>query len=253
MKSLVSVAAASLALACAQPAAAQTNTEIPQNPRITVRYEPPSLLNTKKYGDIYKRLQSRKVLEQLSQVLSPLRLESDLLISVVECPDNKGPNSDYHPLRKAIRLCYEMLDFIENGAAVPPDKLPAPKNPNITVGLMPGITRGEAIVGGWVGVALHETGHAVFDIQRIPRFGKEEDAADQIAALMMLQFGNDVGHHGQGDLQPLAPLVWRQRRSHPAVIRGRAQHRGAARGELSVHCLWRPARRGAGPCRPLAQ
>jgi len=73
-----------------------------------------------------------------------------------------------------------------------PDKLKPPPNPNLPIGLHPEVTRGEAIVGGWVGVVLHEAGHAVFDIQKIPRFGKEEDAADQIAAFMMLQFGTDV-------------------------------------------------------------
>src|SRR5712672_2372705 len=39
---------------------------------------------------------------------------------------------------------------------------------------------------------LYEIGHAVFDKYNVPIFGREEDAADQFAAYVMLQFG-----HGQ--------------------------------------------------------
>jgi hypothetical protein len=39
---------------------------------------------------------------------------------------------------------------------------------------------------------LHETGHAIFDIQEIPRLGREEDAADMVAGFVMLQFGTEV-------------------------------------------------------------
>jgi hypothetical protein len=84
-----------------------------------------------------------------------------------------------------------MLDWIENVAAVSPDKLKqnaeGPKR-----GLLPGVSRAEAIVGAIGGVALHETGHAVFDIQQIPRLGREEDAADMVAGFVMLQFGSQV-------------------------------------------------------------
>jgi hypothetical protein len=41
-------------------------------------------------------------------------------------------------------------------------------------------------------VLLHELAHAIFDMLKIPIFGREEDAADQLAAFILLQFGNDV-------------------------------------------------------------
>ena len=37
-------------------------------------------------------------------------------------------------------------------------------------------------------VVLHEVGHAVFDYLGVPIFGREEDAADQFAAYLLLQF-----------------------------------------------------------------
>ena len=38
---------------------------------------------------------------------------------------------------------------------------------------------------------LHETGHAVFNMLQIPVLGREEDAADQFAAYLMLRLGKD--------------------------------------------------------------
>jgi hypothetical protein len=40
-------------------------------------------------------------------------------------------------------------------------------------------------------VFLHEIGHALFDMLRVPILGREEDAADQIAAYALLQLGKD--------------------------------------------------------------
>ena len=48
------------------------------------------------------------------------------------------------------------------------------------------------IVGGFIDAIFHELGHALFDILNIPVFGREEDAADQFSAFLMLQFGKDV-------------------------------------------------------------
>jgi hypothetical protein len=39
---------------------------------------------------------------------------------------------------------------------------------------------------------MHELGHAVFDILEVPIYGREEDAADQMSAFIMVQFGKDV-------------------------------------------------------------
>ena len=41
---------------------------------------------------------------------------------------------------------------------------------------------------------LHETGHAVFDLLKVPVFGREEDAADLFSAYIMLQFGKEHAH-----------------------------------------------------------
>lgn len=46
-------------------------------------------------------------------------------------------------------------------------------------------------MGQFFYVFAHEMGHAMFDILRVPIFGNAEDAADQFATYIMLQFGKD--------------------------------------------------------------
>jgi hypothetical protein len=141
-----------------------------------------------KYQALYERVKKRAVLEEISEFLSPLKLKQKLTFETTSCG---VVNAFYDPTDNTVHLCYEMLDWIENVAAVSPDKLKqTPDAPQR--GLLPGVTRAEAIVGAIGGVALHETGHAVFDIQQIPRLGREEDAADMVAGFVMLQFGSEV-------------------------------------------------------------
>jgi hypothetical protein len=45
------------------------------------------------------------------------------------------------------------------------------------------------MLGPLFDVFLHEFGHASFDLFDVPLFGREEDAADQFSAYIMLHFG----------------------------------------------------------------
>ena len=47
------------------------------------------------------------------------------------------------------------------------------------------------MIGPLADVVLHEVGHAVFDLWKVPIFSREEDAADQFSAYIMLQFRKD--------------------------------------------------------------
>jgi hypothetical protein len=51
-----------------------------------------------------------------------------------------------------------------------------------------GVAPIDTFVGPFVDVVLHEVGHAVFDMLRIPVFGREEDAADQFSTYIILRF-----------------------------------------------------------------
>src|SRR2546422_9863480 len=52
-----------------------------------------------------------------------------------------------------------------------------------------GVTPADAIVGPLFDTCLHEFAHALFELLRVPVLGREEDAADQVSAYIMLHLG----------------------------------------------------------------
>ncbi len=78
---------------------------------------------------------------------------------------------------EVITVCYELLaDVLKNAS---------------TQDLPVGISRADTVIGPVLDTFLHETGHAVFNMLQIPVLGREEDAADQFAAYIMLRLGKD--------------------------------------------------------------
>jgi hypothetical protein len=145
--------------------------------RVHILYEPPK---NPEHQELYERLKENQVLETIQQILSPLRLpKPGLLIKTMGCdglinawynddnPGDPGPT---------VHMCYELL---ENIIKLSRDNV------------RPNVTRHDAIVGQFMFWTLHETGHAAFDMFRVPLFGQAEDAADLFAAYVMLQFGKD--------------------------------------------------------------
>ena len=171
------------------PAAAQTPPTL-QNDMIDIEYNEP---RSAKYKPIYERLKQRKLLEQLETFLSPLKLQGGLVLSLEEGDPKAcgGPNSYYDGAGR-VHLCYSWFYYMDNEVAVERKRPPNEPFSSTSLGLMPGFSRSEVLVGGAVSVILHELGHALFQIQDIPLLGREEDAADQIAALLMLQYGPRV-------------------------------------------------------------
>ncbi|HZX42482.1 MAG TPA: DUF4344 domain-containing metallopeptidase, partial [Myxococcaceae bacterium] len=49
----------------------------------------------------------------------------------------------------------------------------------------------QAVIGPFLFIVLHETAHAVFAVLAVPVLGREEDAADQVAAYAATQIGGD--------------------------------------------------------------
>jgi hypothetical protein len=154
------------------PSRGSAQDAIPPNPKISIDYIEPRLV---KSVVTYELLKKRGVLEELSQFLSPLQLPVTLRLRTKSCGVN---NAYYDPREWAISLCYEFYENLE--AIAPRDKSKE------------GYTRYEVVVGGLIDALFHELGHALFDIYGVPVFGREEDAADQISAFVMLQFGPEV-------------------------------------------------------------
>jgi Putative metallopeptidase len=74
-----------------------------------------------------------------------------------------------------VTICYEFLKRIL-------ELLPNETTPT-------GLAPTDAAVGQFFWVTFHEVGHAAFDLFNVPIFGHEEDAADNFATFITLQFG----------------------------------------------------------------
>src|SRR6476620_2935235 len=136
--------------------------------RIQISYVPPK---NSAHEALFQLLKERRVLEKFKGLLSALRLPRALLLKVEGCD---GESNAWYA-DDAVTVCYEYLEDILRNA--PKETTPA------------GVTRTDAIVGPTLEVFLHEVGHAVFDYLSVPIFGHEEDAADQFATYILLQFG----------------------------------------------------------------
>jgi hypothetical protein len=154
-------------------AAAQTDPPAPElvlNPKVELVYGEPA---NAAYTPIRERLLATKALEQLSSLLGPLDLPRPLKVQVVQCDQPSRAYAD-----AVVTICYEQIAKIEEIA------LAAPRNASATPAQM--------AVAAFVQVLLHETAHALIDVYKLPVWGRKNDAADRLAALMMLQFGPQI-------------------------------------------------------------
>jgi hypothetical protein len=136
--------------------------------RVSISYVPPK---EPAHQPIYERLKESRVLERLQRFLSPFRLPRTLRISLAGCDGE----ADAFYGDDAITICYEYIhDLWKN--------MPAQTTPA-------GIAPLDAVVGPLFDTALHEFAHALFDMLEVPVLGREEDAADQVSAYIILQLG----------------------------------------------------------------
>lgn len=172
------VAVATLVLAGSVPTrAAETPTEgaataapPPAEPRadnVVVDYVRPK---DPKLVPIWERAKESRMLELMRLVFAPLRLPRPLTLRTTDCDGEV--NAFYE--NDVVSVCYEYLAYIDRLA----DRRSRPRS----------ISRRDAFLGTVLEVFLHEGAHAIFDMLRIPVLGREEDAADHLAALGLLSF-----------------------------------------------------------------
>lgn len=164
MKTALTIACLVL-VAAAAPAFAASSTD-----QIGIRYVPPE---NPSHQLIFDQLKQRGALEKLQKLLSPFRLPRTLLISLDECDGDPDAFYDYD--NDTITICYEYVDQLW-------ENMPQETTPS-------GVEPIDTMIGPLFEVSLHEVGHALFYMLELPVLGREEDAADQVAAYILLQFG----------------------------------------------------------------
>lgn len=148
--------------ASAQPAKAE---------RIVIEYVQP--INPA-HKPLYDLLKENLALERVKELLSPLRWPQPLRLELKGCD---GVSNAWYA-DAVVTVCYEYLDDMWRSAN-------SSKRP-------PAITREDAFIGPLLDTFLHEAGHALFHLLEIPLFGREEDAADQVAAYYVLQLPKET-------------------------------------------------------------
>jgi hypothetical protein len=136
--------------------------------RVSVTYVAPK---DAAHQPIYEHLKELRFLEKLQEFLSPFQLPRILLVKAEGCDGN--PDASYE--NDMIVVCYEYIDQLWK--AIPLETTPA------------GVTAVDALVGPLFDTCLHEFAHAMFDMLQVPVLGREEDAADQVSAYIMLHLG----------------------------------------------------------------
>src|SRR5215470_3153446 len=139
-----------------------------QSRRIAIEYVPPK---NPAHQPLYEMLKEHRVLERLQEIFSPFQLPIELTFKTVGCD---GVSNAWYS-RPTVTICYEYLAEIQRD--MPKETTPA------------GVTPADAVLGQFFYVIAHEVGHAMFDLLNVPVFGHQEDAADQFAGYIILQFG----------------------------------------------------------------
>ncbi len=165
MTRLLAAFAAMALLVCGLPVAAEPVKY--QRDRFRTEYVKP---DDPAHAELYAALKQARVLEKFRAFLSFIRLPRTLTLRLSGCEGED--NAWYDPDERSITVCYEYLARVRRIA-------PGAPTPG-------GVTPENAFNGPLLEVFLHETAHALFDQLRLPILGREEDAADQLAALILL-------------------------------------------------------------------
>ena len=118
-----------------------------------------------------KLMQGNKVLEELAEDINQsLKLPEDIPLHGSECGT---ANAYWSPSKKMVVICYEDADLSQQIFIKAGDKDPD-----------------SSAIGSEEATFYHEAGHMAVTLYNLPITGREEDAADQLAAYILLTPGD---------------------------------------------------------------
>lgn len=124
--------------------------------------------------ELEKAFREAKLLEELATELnSILSLPRDIGIELGDCDE---PNAYYDPDEHRILVCYQLIEMFDQNFAkfIDDDEQVV-----------------EATMGATMFTLFHELGHALVHELDLPITGKEEDAVDQLASVVLIAGGKD--------------------------------------------------------------
>lgn len=129
------------------------------------------------YAEIEAMLQETRLLEDtLAELNTVFALPADVPVTLRECGE---VNAFYDPNTREISLCYEMIEdlmamfFADDQTEEEAEEA------------------ADAVIGAAMFTFYHELGHALIDLYDLPVTGREEDAVDQLATMILLEGGDE--------------------------------------------------------------
>ena len=162
----LATAAVLLVASTAAPAVAQQSAK----PRVTIEYRETEI---PAHVAIRQALIDKRAFEAAQVLFEAFRLPKPLALIASDCGGEVNAWFD----GDAITICYEYLAYVFESARSP--HRPA------------WVSERDAVAGATADVILHEGAHALFDYLDVPILGREEDAADQVAAYLLLSVGRE--------------------------------------------------------------
>ena len=157
----------------APPAAAPAAPKAPADRGdFKVVYAPVKDASYKELQQIFKETQLFE--ETVKALNETLILPSDVAVTLRECGEI---NAFYEPDAKRISMCYELVGYFAEMFLADAETEEDAE------------TAGVAVAGATLFIFFHEAGHALIDLFDLPVTGKEEDAVDQLATLILLEAG----------------------------------------------------------------
>ncbi|HXG92103.1 MAG TPA: DUF4344 domain-containing metallopeptidase [Blastocatellia bacterium] len=161
-----------------EPASGNTNTSneqknavVSKKPKVEgkgafkAEYPP---VNNPRYAIAQEEVKKTHLLEQIAASLNEaIAIPVDVTLSLRECGEE---NAFYNPDTKRVEMCYELVEHFYN--IFKPD---ARSQEELD----------QDVFGASAFVFAHELGHALIDVLDLPSTGKEEDAVDQLAMLVL--------------------------------------------------------------------
>lgn len=142
-----------------------------ESPGFKVTYNPS---RNSAHEEFRKIFQQNRVFEEVAEGLNKtIRIPTAVDINTVDC---NTINAFYDPNSKRIIVCYELVTYFL-GVFKPVAKTDA--------------ELGNAVLGALIFSFFHESGHGLIHILDLAAVGREEDAVDQLATLILIAAGDE--------------------------------------------------------------
>ncbi len=176
LRSTIVIVIAALALLGASASRAAGNFRLGT---VKVRYEAPKDEAFKNYKT---HVETQKVLEGIADSINEeIKLPTDLTLTAAQCGE---VNAFYNPQTHSVTLCYELVQFFD----VLHTKDNTTEDGKVDVDEIV-----KSVDGALEFVMYHEVGHALIDLLDLPITGREEDAVDQLATVVLINADDDAG------------------------------------------------------------